>query len=737
MSDSAPQFPAAERLDRDAAWQLAKTLGLSRGEFDHIEASLGRLPRRTELSVFAGMWSEHCAYKSTRHLLKNLPRAGAHILAGPGSHAGVVDVGEGWGVAFKIESHNHPSAVDPYQGATTGVGGILRDIIAQGARPCAVMDSLCFGLPDHARQSHLADGIVAGIAGYGNAFGVANMGGKTVYDKRYEGNPLVNALAVGLVRRDAMRTANAAGLGNALVYVGAATGRDGILGAAFASEDLAEDNVESRPHVQVGDPFAGKKLMEACLSFTPAMGMIACQDMGAAGVTCATTEMAAAGNVGLDVQLENIPVREAGMTPQEILLSESQERFMFIVQARQAEASLAHFRSHGVHAAICGKVIAGNRVTVRFHDAVYVDLPAELVAGGSPPSQWPVSKVPLPSVALPGFDPAPLTETLLELLAEPGIADLTPLTDHYDHTVGNRTVRGPGQAAAAVLKLPESTRGFALTITGRGAQCAADPYLGAMAALGEAVRDLGCVGATLCAITDGLNMASPRDPIEMRKIGEVVRGLQDGLTALGVPVTGGNVSLYNESPHGPIPPTPMVGGLGVVDDVRRVPKHGLQVGQVVFLAGGARSEPVFSRFSCKRTGIANAGVPAVDLPAEQKLAAFLVQQVKEGRIRTAKPGSLGGLGVAMAKLCAHSKLGVRLRLPATHRLDWLLFGEYPASAWIIVDAAEANAVEAAAQAAKLPLQRAGMVTQQPALVIEDGCEVPVQQLAQAYGGVHA
>ena len=518
-------------MDRDSAWQLAKTLGLSRTEFDHIEASLGRLPRRTELSVFAGMWSEHCAYKSTRHLLKNLPRDGAHILAGPGSHAGVVDVGEGWGVAFKIESHNHPSAVDPYQGATTGVGGILRDIIAQGARPCAVMDSVCFGMPDHARQSHLADGVVAGIAGYGNAFGVANIGGKTVFDKRYEGNPLVNALAAGLVRTDEMRTANAAGLGNALLYVGAATGRDGVLGAAFASEELAEDNVESRPHVQVGDPFAGKKLMEACLSFTPAMGMVACQDMGASGVTCATTEMAAAGNVGLDVQLENIPVREEGMTPQEILLSESQERFMFIVEASKAEASLKHFRSFGVHAAICGKVIAGNRVTVRFHDAIYVDLPAQLVAGGSPPSQWPVSKVPLPTQALPSFEAAPLAQTLLELLAEPDIADPTRLTDHYDHTVGNRTVRGPADASAAVLKLPDSTRGFALTITGRGEQCAADPYRGAMAALGEAVRDLGCVGVTLCAITDGLNMPSPRDPIEMRKIAEVVRGLQDGLTA--------------------------------------------------------------------------------------------------------------------------------------------------------------------------------------------------------------
>ena len=378
-----------EDLDADGAARLAQQLGLAAAELAHIVIELGRQPRRTELAVFAGMWSEHCSYKSTKHLLSTLPRAGAAVLAGPGAHAGVVDVGEGWGVAFKIESHNHPSAVEPYQGAATGVGGILRDIIAQGARPCAIMDSLCFGLPDHGRNSALRRGVVAGIAGYGNAIGVANVGGRTVYDRRYEGNILVNALAAGLVRHDGLRTAAAAGLGNALLYVGAATGRDGILGAAFASEELGDDTVQSRPHVQVGDPFAGKKLMEACLGFGPEAGMIACQDMGACGITCGATEMAAAGGVGIDVDLDPIPRREPGMTPQEILLSESQERFLFVVARGHEAAAIAHFVGFGVHAVVCGRVVEGNRIRVRHSGAVYVDLPAALVAGGAPRAAGP------------------------------------------------------------------------------------------------------------------------------------------------------------------------------------------------------------------------------------------------------------------------------------------------------------------------------------------------------------
>lgn len=706
--DARVALPVEAPMTRDALAALATGFGLTLAEFAHIETELGRIPNATEVAVFAGMWSEHCSYKSTKHLLGTLPKEGKHILAGPGSHAGVVDVGEGWGVAFKIESHNHPSAVDPYQGATTGVGGILRDIIAEGARPCAVMDSLCFGMPDGGRNTHLINGVVAGIAGYGNAFGVPNIGGKTAYDARYDGNPLVNALAAGLVRHDGMRTARAEGLGNAVLYVGAATGRDGILGAAFASEELDEDNVESRPHVQVGDPFAGKKLLEACLGFKESMGMVACQDMGACGITCGTMEMAAMGDVGLDIDLDSVPLREAGMTPQEILLSESQERFLFVVQKGHEDEALTHFRRHGVHAAIIGRVIAGHRVLVRYQGVAYVDLPAALVAGGAPPQMWPVAdSLPAPE-AYPAFAAeADLTPTLRTLLAQPDIASQEPLYSRYDQTVGNRTVRGPGAASAAVLKLPYSNRGFALTITGRGEVCGADPYLGAQAALADASRDLACVGAQLIAITDGLNMASPRDPTEMRKIVDVVRGLKDGLMGLGVPVTGGNVSMYNESPAGPIPPTPMVGGLGVIEDIHRVPVANATSGQVVFLLGALQDTPSFARFGRLKTGVVTGPSPAVDLPAEKRLAALLVTQIAAGRVAAARSVGLGGAAVALAKMCARGGCGAELSLALPARADWALFGEPPAMAWVTTLPQHAEAFLAAAKATGVPVQRAG------------------------------
>ena len=474
-----------EKLSEEEAQILGESMGLLPQELDAITQALQRIPTRTELTVFAGMWSEHCSYKSTLHLLKSLPKKSPLVLAGPGSHAGVVDVGEGWGVAFKMESHNHPSAVEPYQGAATGVGGILRDIIAQGARPCAVMDSLCFGMPDQPNTKHLVEGVVAGIAGYGNAFGVPNIGGRTVYDPRYRGNPLVNALAAGLVRTDEMRTAQAKGIGNAVIYAGASTGRDGILGAAFASEELSDDTVEDRPHVQVGDPFAGKKLMEACLRFTTDMGLVSCQDMGASGITCGAMEMAAAGGIGIDIDLETIPLRESGLSPQEIMLSESQERFLFVVEANRAEEALEHFRSFGVHAVVCGHVVDGDRVRARYKGETVVDLPAALVADGTPPTRWPVADVAHTPVPYPAFDtPKDLGAALRALLSDPNIGFKGEITTRYDQTVGNRSVRTPDSprpAEAAVQKLPGSSRGFALTIQSRSDWCAADPYIGVQA----------------------------------------------------------------------------------------------------------------------------------------------------------------------------------------------------------------------------------------------------------------
>ncbi|MFO0579582.1 MAG: phosphoribosylformylglycinamidine synthase subunit PurL [Polyangia bacterium] len=686
---------AGERLDDEAGLRVAQRLGLLPREYESIRAQLGRCLGETELAVFAGLWSEHCSYKSTRHLLRTLPRAGARVLAGPGSHAGVVDVGEGWAVAFKIESHNHPSAVEPYQGAATGVGGILRDVIAQGARPCAVMDFLCFGDPASARTRAIARGVVAGISGYGNAIGVPNLGGRTHFDPRYEGNPLVNALAAGLVRPEAQRGAAAPGVGHVFLLVGARTGRDGILGAAFASEALDDSSAhgERRSHIQVGDPFAGKKLLEACLSFSPEMGLLAAQDLGACGLACAAFEMAAASGSGLELELDAVPLREPDLSGHEILLSESQERFAFLVRAAQMDEALAHFRRAGVHAAALGRTVAGGRVRVRHRGALLVDLPAELVSGGAPATDWPLAEALPPRVEL---ECAPasgeeLAALLVRILAEPGVRDPAPIYDRYDQTVGNRTVCGPGQAAAAVLRLPGSARGFALTLTGRGDLCAADPYRGTLCALAEAQRRIGSIGAELCAFTDGLNFASPRDPVEHRRIVEVIRALRDGLLALGVPVTGGNVSLYNQSPRGPIPPTPMLGALGLVADVRRVPRAALRPGLELLLWGALRDTPGTSLYARLRTGRLSAGMPAIDLgdlATERRLADALRAALAERPVVAAAVPAHGGLLTALAKLCVRGDTGARIVLPGGERPDWRLLGEHPAQVVWAVEPAE-------------------------------------------------
>lgn len=711
----APDLTA--HLDEEAGLAAAVRLGLLPSEHAAIRSGLRRAPSAMELLVFAGLWSEHCSYKSTRHLLRTLPTQGARVLAGPGSHAGVVDVGEGYCVAFKIESHNHPSAVEPYQGAATGVGGILRDVIAQGGRPIALLDFLCFGDDDGERTRGIRRGVVAGIGGYGNAIGVPNVGGRTHFDPRYQGNPLVNALAAGLLRPGDQRTAAAAGAGHAFILVGAATGRDGILGAAFASEALGgtAGRTERRTHIQVGDPFAGKKLMEACLSFSPALGLVAAQDLGACGLACAAFEMAAAGRVGLDLDLDAVPLREGDMSGPEIFLSESQERFAFVVRTEQSDAALAHFRSAGVHAAALGHTTDSGRVRVRHRGALLLDLPASLVAEGAPPSAWPLAESLPPPLPIVEESPAPATGSelaavLLRALSDPGIRSPEPIYESYDQTVGNRTVCGPGQAAAAVLRLPGSYRGFALALTGRGDPCAADPYRGTLSALAEAQRRMGCVGAELVAITDGLNFASPRSPIEHRRIVEVLRGLREGLSVLGVPVTGGNVSLYNESPSGPIPPTPMIGALGVVADVRRVPRARLRPGLALLLWGEIRNTPGTSLYARLRTGRWSAGIPALelsDLEAERRLASALVGAVAALPIVAAACPAYGGLLVALAKLCIRSGTGAEIDLECGDTPVWALFGEHPAQALLAVEEQHAAAALELARAQGIRCARIG------------------------------
>lgn len=731
QGDTLESPPSAAGPDLGDIQAAAKEMGLSGKEYLHIEEALGRPPSPTEIAVFAGMWSEHCSYKSTLQWLRELPTTSSAVIAGPGAHAGAVRVSEEWAVAFKIESHNHPSAVEPYQGAATGVGGILRDIIALGARPCCIMDSLAFGEPTSDGNRYLIKGVVEGIAGYGNAIGIANVGGCIRFDSRYDGNPLVNALAAGMVRVDGLRTAEAVGVGNAVVYVGARTGRDGILGAAFASEELASDldNIDDRPHVQVGDPFSGRKLMEACLSFTADMGLLACQDMGASGISCAMFEMAAAGAVGIEIDLDTIPLREENMSPQEIMLSESQERFMFVVDRSLEQTALKHFRQHGVEAVVCGRVVAGDRAQARYRGEVVVDLPAALVADDAPLAYWPIDEDPVVIAALEEIGEVEgeeaLAAHLLVTLADANIGDKRSVTSHYDQTVGNRTVRGPHQAEAAVLKLPDSQQGFALTLTSRGDLCAADAYLGTQAVLAEALRNLACVGAPLLAITDGLNVASPQNPTENRKLRDVIYALRDGLTALDVPVTGGNCSLYNESPSGPIPPTPMVGAIGLLENTRLLP-HGPQAGdRLLFMsgtvAGPTDMDPHASFFAHHKTG-QGGGKPWVNLAAEANASRCLIDAIRQGQVSGAKDCGMGGIVVALVKLLLRgatgqdehevSPLGAQIAWPessSSARADWFLFGEPPASYWLTASPEGVTALRAACGKRGLTLLEVGEV----------------------------
>jgi phosphoribosylformylglycinamidine synthase subunit PurL len=697
-----------------------RSLGLSARELDHIEAELDRSPNDVELAILAGMWSEHCSYKSTRHLLATLPRTGERVLAGPGAHAGVVDVGDGWALAFKIESHNHPSAVEPFQGAATGVGGILRDIIAEGARPCAVMDYLCFGKPTSSRTQHIDAGVVEGIAAYGNAFGVANVGGRLHLDERYEGSPLVNVLAAGLLRPDALRHNRAQGIGNAVLYVGATTGRDGIQGASFASRELAADEQRQRSHVQVGDPFAGKKLMEACLGLTQEMGLLACQDLGASGLACALFEMAAARATGMAIDLDAVPLREANLSADEVLLSESQERFLFVVAAGREEAAIEHFQRHGLHAAVLGRITNSGRLRIEQRGLPVADLPPALVAGGAPASRWQAAVRPPHVLCYPDFDaPLDLAPALVALLSMPELADSERVFAHYDQTVGNRTVYGPGEAEAALLSLPDSQRGVALCLAGRGDYGAVDAFGAAQAALAEACLDLACVGATMVAITDGLNCGSPDKPREYRQVLDTVSGLRDGLTALGVPVTGGNVSLYNESPLGAVPPTLVVGGLGLVEDIEHAPRARLFAGDALLLLGPQLDVPTASRYGAMRTGSPGGPLAAVDLGLVHRLAAFLVAEVQRGHVRGAKASGRGGLAVALAKLCRSSGCGAAVALAQAGRPDWLLFGEYTGQVWVSVSPAHVEAVAAAARAANVPCWLAGRAGDEQLLIA--GC----------------
>lgn len=660
------------------AVQPWRALGLTDAEYEHAQAVLNRTPNEIELQMLAVLWSEHCSYKHSRPFLQQLPTAGAAVLVGPGQNAGVLDVGHGLVVAAKVESHNHPSAVEPYQGAATGVGGILRDILAMGARPVAFLDSLHFGKPGDQTADYIRRQVVAGIAGYGNAIGVPTVGGETLFDAAYAKSPLVNVMCVGLAETQDLMVGVATGDGRPLFLLGPATGRDGIHGATFASAELDRHSEQRRPSVQVGDPFLGKLMIEATLELMASGGVVACQDLGAAGLTSAAAEMADRAGSGIRIDLQAIPRREAQMSPHEVMLSESQERMLFVLQNNAVDTALGICEHWGIPGCVIGQVTSDGLLRLMDHDQSLASLPVALLTHA--PIQ-PVHPGELPEPeqvayhALP--QPDDLSAVLLRLLSDPDLCDKQPIYSRYDYQVGTRTVVGPG-ADAAVLALPHGG-GLALCLDEGGRYGRLDPYYGAMQAVCEAVRNISAVGARPLGLTNCLNLPNPEKPLGARQLERVTAGLRDACLALDVPVIGGNVSLYNESEDGPIPPTPVIGMIGLLDDLAlRMTAGFKQAGEEIVLLGKLDAELGGSLYLALVHGLAAGALPHLD-PEQERRTADLVRELISSRLITAcHDVSAGGLAVALFQMAVHGQDGARgacVRLPAIARPDAVLFGE--------------------------------------------------------------
>ncbi|NDE85298.1 MAG: phosphoribosylformylglycinamidine synthase subunit PurL [Verrucomicrobia bacterium] len=674
---------------------FALSLGLTDEEYGRIEKGLGREPNENELGMFSVMWSEHCSYKNTRRELRKFPTTGPAVLVKAGEeNAGVVDAGDGLALAFKIESHNHPSAVEPFQGAATGVGGILRDIFTMGARPVAFMDSLRFGRPEAKgeagkRTRSLIKGVVEGISHYGNCVGVPTIGGELVLDSAYEGNPLVNVFCLGTLRHDQIRRGAAKGVGNPVFYVGAKTGRDGLAGAAFASRDLTEESKADRPAVQVGDPFVGKLLFEACLELYARPDLVVgVQDMGAAGLTCSTCETASRGGSGIEIELDQVPQRETGMTPYETLLSESQERMLIIVHKGREKELKEIFSRWGLDAAEIGQVTETGRVVVKQSGKVVADVPARLLADDAPVYER-EAKVPAKLVERQKLDlkkilptKPKLKEDLLKIANSPATGSRRWVWNQYDHMVGLRTVVRPG-GDAAVLRIEKPGGGWvrvAMTLDGNGRWCVQDPREGSKALVAEACRNLACAGAVPLGLTDNLNYGNPHDPEIFWQLREGVEGMAEACRAFDLPVTGGNVSLYNQSPAGPIHPTPVVGVVGKVEEgVKLVPGVFGAGGGVILLLGKSESGGLGASLYLQEVHGLIAGKPATaDLELEKKLHRLMRSVLRESGIRAVHDVGEGGILWALAEMTFGSEsAGAEADLPlgSGERAEEALFGE--------------------------------------------------------------
>ncbi len=733
-----------------------RELGLREEEYRQIVAILGRRPTAAELAMYSVMWSEHCSYKSSKVHLRQFgekltEQMKARLLVGIGENAGVVDIGDGWAVTFKVESHNHPSFVEPYQGAATGVGGIVRDIISMGARPVAVMDPLRFGALDHPDTARVLPGIVAGVGGYGNCLGLPNIGGEVVFDPCYQGNPLVNALCVGVLRHEDIHLANASGPGNLIVLFGARTGGDGIGGASIlASDTFTEGGPTKRPAVQVGDPFQEKVLIECCLELFAARVVTGIQDLGAAGLSCAFSELASNGDGGMAVTLDDVPLRDPSLTPGEILMSESQERMMAVVRPADLEAFLAITGRWDVEATVLGEVTGTGRLVVTWHGQTIVDVPPRTVAHEGPVYHRPLARpdwLDARQADTPDRLPRPRTgpqlrELLLRMTASPNLCSRAWVSDQYDrYVMGNTALAMPDDAG--VVRVDETSGlGVAVATDGNGRFAALDPYQGARLALAEAYRNVATVGARPLAVTDCLNFGSPEDPSVMWQFERAVTGLADGCAELGIPVTGGNVSFYNQTGDVPIHPTPVVGVLGLLDDVaRRTPSGWRTPGQAIYLLGSTRAELAGSEWAWAEHAHLGGTPPACDLGLERALAEILVNASRDGLVDAAHDLSDGGLAQALVESCLRYGVGARIVLEELCERSGLdpftvLFSESTARALVAVPRSEEVRFTDMCSARRFPHLRIGVVDdgagQGGALVVQDLFEVPLEELDAAH-----
>jgi len=760
--------------------EIAAEHGLTAEEYGRVQKILGRDPNITELGIFSVMWSEHCSYKSSKVHLKRLPTRGKLVVQGPGENAGVVDIGDGLVAAFKIESHNHPSYVEPFQGATTGVGGILRDIFTMGARPIAILDSLRFG-PITAEgfvapKSYLAaadastnattiaanrrilDGVIRGVANYGNCFGVPTVGGEVCFEPCYSQNPLVNALALGIARKEDIFLAKAKGVGNPVIYVGAKTGRDGIHGASLlASAEFTEESQQKRPNVQVGDPFVEKLLLEACLEAMQTGAIVAIQDMGAAGLTCSTTEMASRGGTGIEIDLAKVPQRETGMTPYEIMLSESQERMLLVARRGRESEVLDVFKKWGLDAVVVGEVKDGGLMRVKDHGRVVAEIPAHPLAEEGPVYQRPLAAPAKRAETAAdwftfGAAGADLTEKFVKLLSSPAMASKRWITEQYDTMVRTNTLAAPGASDAAVVRIKESEkngvmRALALSTDGNGRWCYLNPRVGAMHAVAEAARNVACSGARPIAATNCLNFGSPEKPEVMWQFSEAIDGLTEACNALGTPITGGNVSFYNETLGSSIYPTPVIGVLGVLEDAAKVVKIAFRAaGDVILLLnGGSRQthsaqELSSSEYSKTIAGIVAGEPPTMDFAAEKRLIDCMIALAGESAVQSAHDVSDGGLAVTLAEGCFAAKnRGAEITLgsdDAGTPAEYALFGERGARAVVSVTPGKVAAVLAITRQCGVAAKEIGRVTQNADLRIQyEGSAVvdsPVEWLRDAW-----